>query len=419
MKKFHLYIHQKRNYTFFAVFWAEIIFLIMIIYFLYSLILPKTVITIAPAYQINEIAYNFRYITPDDITNYPYSESHIIIPLLKDTIYTTKVLSIDWEKVEFSSQQSKGKVRLVNTTKDNITLIRNTQLISDDGLLFTINREISIPKALWSGQAWYAYTDVTAKTHDANGKLMGARGNITQNTRLIVRNLRQSKYTKEVYAEVVENFNWWILTKSWSVVQSDIWFLQKKLYTYISQDKYWAVKKGINSDWSKVILPFEHLFTLSGCTYRGITSIENISTGWTLSWSLTCGITYPYITKEDIQKAIERYIEQRPSSIHNLISINTNSISFAQIISGSYNSLIIPTKINIIQWYDFKKDINGISNSIIDQVVWLPEDKAKNIILSYPEISNTTIKISPPRYRFVSNLKSRIFITIKYDNQKN
>lgn len=119
----------------------------MIIYFLYSLILPKTVITIHPSYQINEIAYNFRYISPENIINYPYKESHIIIPLLKESAAVNKILSIDGEKVQFSSQPAKGKVRIVNTTQNIITLVKNTQLITDEGVIFLTNREVSLPRS--------------------------------------------------------------------------------------------------------------------------------------------------------------------------------------------------------------------------------------------------------------------------------
>ena len=178
----------------------------MILYFLYSLILPKTVITIHPSYQINEIAYNFRYLTPDKIENYPYKDEHIIIPLMQDTIAVNKILSIDGEKIEFSSQPAKGKIRLVNTTSKVVTLVKNTQIMNEEGVIFLTNKEITIPKAKGNGQAGYRDIDVTAKSHDDAGKIIGTRGNIAQNTKFIVKNLKQSKYTKEVYAEAIEPF---------------------------------------------------------------------------------------------------------------------------------------------------------------------------------------------------------------------
>ncbi|MEI7558258.1 MAG: hypothetical protein WCJ45_05635 [bacterium] len=40
----------------------------------------------------------------------------------------------------------------------------------------------------------------------------------------------------------------------------------------------------------------------------------------------------------------------------------------------------------------------------------MTEEKAREVIFSYPEISSFTITIRPPRYTTVSKLKSRITI---------
>lgn len=414
IKKFHLYIHQKKNYTTIAIFWAEVIFLIAILYFLYSLILPKTIIEITPSYQVNEIAYNFRYIAPEYINEYPYKDSHIVIPLYRRLTTISESMTIDGEKVQYTSHPAKGKIRLVNKTKDIIPLMKNTQLINEDWILFTIDKSISIPAATSEGNAWYIETTATSKEVDNNGELIGSKGNIIQWSELTIKNLKQSKYTKDIYAEAMSNFIGGTITKSGNIVQSDIGILQKKLYEQLSKNKITQIKKNTTKGWEKdvIILPFEDFYHLSWCAYLGITDIQNIITGASLWWTLSCTIEYFYVTQSDIKKATEQYMDQRKSNIHEIITINTDSINFIQLMSWSYNSYIIPTKINIIQWYDFQKDINDIKNSISDKVLWLPEDKAKNVILSYPEISNVTISISPPRYNLISNLKSRIFIKV-------
>ena len=56
--------------------------MILICYLLYSLILPQSTITITPAYTIDEVAYNFRYIPEHEIADYPYKDAHIIVPLI-------------------------------------------------------------------------------------------------------------------------------------------------------------------------------------------------------------------------------------------------------------------------------------------------------------------------------------------------
>lgn len=409
IKKFHLYIYQKKNYTFFAVFGAEMIFLCVILYLLYSLILPKTTIIIRPAHQINEVAYNFRYITPENIPNYPYPESHIIIPLQYQSATITKKLSIDGEQIKFITNPSQWQVRIVNTTNEAVKLIKNTQLITDDGILFTINDRVNIPAAWGDGKAGYAYVNATSKSEDDKGIAIGTRGNIAQWTQLIIKNLKQSKYTKSIYAEAVTSFHWWSLSKSWTIVASDIGVLQKKIFELIAKDKYGQAKKSASQQ-KIIILPFEELFTISGCNYEWPNNTDKLEKLTMLSGSLSCILNYPYLYLADINKWVQRYLEQRSSQVHNLVSISTESINFAQLMTGEYGSYIIPTKINTIQWYDFEKDINHIKNSIIESIAGISKEEAKKLILWYPEINNVTIKISPPRYNLISTLKSRLFI---------
>ncbi|HBB04958.1 TPA: hypothetical protein DCZ39_09060 [Patescibacteria group bacterium] len=73
---------------------------------------------------------------------------------------------------------------------------------------------------------------------------------------------------------------------------------------------------------------------------------------------------------------------------------------------------MIPTKVDIKQSYDFAKDINGIVSDIKERTIGLTEDKAREILFSYPEISSFTIKIKPRWYTTVSKLKSRINVYV-------
>jgi len=61
IKKFHLQVYTKKNYIFYVVFGFEILFVLIILYLLYSLILPSTRINIVPTSQIESVIYNFRY----------------------------------------------------------------------------------------------------------------------------------------------------------------------------------------------------------------------------------------------------------------------------------------------------------------------------------------------------------------------
>ena len=66
IKNFHLQMYAKKNYIFYAIFGFETAFFLIILYLLYSLILPSTIITIIPANQVENIIYNFRYYAQSD-----------------------------------------------------------------------------------------------------------------------------------------------------------------------------------------------------------------------------------------------------------------------------------------------------------------------------------------------------------------
>lgn len=411
IKKFHIAIYQAKNYTFFAVFGAEMFLLMLICYMLYSLILPKSTITITPAYTIDEVAYNFRYIPQDEIANYPYNDVHIVIPLLNGSIRAHQDMTIDGQYIQYISNPARGEVRMVNTTNEVINLIKNTQLITDDGITFTIDKWISIPAAQWTGQAWYSYVTATANISDDREQLIGARANIPVGTKLTVKKLKQSNYTQQVYAEVSKAFAWGIVNKSWTIVSSDIGLLQKKLYDSISTDRISRIKKEVSIN-DTIILPFPELTQVTGCQYSAIGTNNNLKQLTSLSGALDCQINYRYITPDGIRAAITSYMTQRPSLIQHVIGINTSSTILYQLMTGQHGEYIIPTKVNIVQWYDFDQDHNGIITAIKEQIVWLDRERAKEIILGYPEITNASIKISPPWYSSISSLKSRIFVKV-------
>ena len=73
---------------------------------------------------------------------------------------------------------------------------------------------------------------------------------------------------------------------------------------------------------------------------------------------------------------------------------------------------VIPTKIDIKQSYDFTKDINVILPDLKNRITGLTEDKAREVLFSYPEISSFDITIRPPRYTTISKVKSRIHVYV-------
>lgn len=414
IKKFHLHTYEHKNYTFFAIFWSEIFLLIILWYFFYSLILPQTTITLSSSYQINEIVYNFRYMYPEDIENYPYTGKHIIIPLYKSSVKNAS-LSLDLNKKSIPEQSTilRWKVRLINTTNNAISLQQQTQLIDTNGIEFTTASKIVIPRSQWSQQAGITYVDIVAKDNPQNNELMKQYWqNITIWHQLLIKKLKQSMYTKQVYAEVSEWFSQSTVNNTGVILFNEIGTLQKELFFQIfDKRKEYVTPNNVPEWW--IFIPFNKFISVTWCQYSAAWDNNNPKELKILSWSLSCTIDFAYVKKADIIAGIQQYIAKRSTDSRKVVSIQNNFISFFQILTGEYNASIIPTRVNVIESYNIKSDKNNIIPTIKSQIVGLDIDTAKKIIATYPEIEKIDIKISPRWYSTITNIKSRIFIKIK------
>jgi hypothetical protein len=98
-----------------------------------------------------------------------------------------------------------------------------------------------------------------------------------------------------------------------------------------------------------------------------------------------------------------------------LVSINKNSLVFFEEdwLTEKNSTFIIPTKIEITQWYDFKKDVVGIVDDIKTYIVWWDKETARNYILWFPEVASVKIKITPAWYNSIPKLRSRIRVNVQ------
>ena len=223
--------------------------------------------------------------------------------------------------------------------------------------------------------------------------------------------MKQSYFLKEIYAVAMQDFTWWSLDSEWEIVAQDIELLSWKLVSYIDQQKKnIAIQNFSNKDWI--------LLTFSDTINYKIKSIDIPHEVWEktslINWTVTAEISFIYITRSDLVAAFSEYLQQRPSEMSKFISLDKNSLVFYEDDWSSDNKwvFVVPTKIQVIQWYDFSKDINRILDEIKDHVVWADTETARTYILQYPEISSVKLKISPRWYSTIPKLKSRIKIII-------
>lgn len=408
IKKFHLYVYTKKNYIFYLVFSFEILFVLAIFYLLYTLILPSATIEITPAHQIENVIYNFRYYPYDDL-EYPTTSRYITLPYYTGYIDYKYQMSISSSYLKHIQNPSHGEILLINTTDQEYSFLPNTRLVTDNGLLFQTKDWFKLPPQV-DGVAGEAIIEVVAMEKDTEGILMGARWNITKDTKLYIKNLKNSFFLKEIYAQALEDFEWWSLQSEGLVTHKDIAVLSGKLQDYIQQQKKNIITQNFKIE-EAILLPFNDLIKPN--TKEII--IENQPGDKTamLNGHIISRINFLYIKEEDLLNAVNIFVEQRPSEKIEVINIDKNTLTFFEWLKKSDNVYTIPTKIEVIQWYDFTNDINWIIESLKTHIIWQSKDKARKKALSYDEISTAHVKVSPPWYNSIPKLRSRIKIDIK------
>ncbi len=403
IKQFHLQAYTKKNYMFYMIFWFEILFGLIIVYFLYSLILPRTIIDIYPANQTENIIYNFRYYPISD-TDFLEQTRNLAIAYQTWFIDYKYTLSISVKNIKHIQNPSQGSIKIMNPTDKEYNLLKWTRFVTNDWLVF-------------KSKSWFKIDphsdkiiDIIASDQDEQGNVIWARGNIKKGTTLYIKNLKESFFLKNIYAVTTDQFSWGSLTSEWIVTQKDIDTLSWKLLSAIKQQKQNIINQNFSLP-GQIFLHFDDLISIETIS----STIENKVQEKVpyLKGSIVVRLWFAYIKQEDLFAQTQLYLQQRPSDKVKLITIDKSSVVFfSSIKKDSSWAYIIPTKLTIIQWYDFDKDVNNVIETIKTSIVGIVKEKAKSLLLGYPEISSVTISVRPPWYTSITKLKSRIKINI-------
>ncbi len=404
IKDFHIYIINKKNVSRYLIIWIEILVMIWVVYWLYAVTIPTADIYIYPSYNSEEILYNFRYYNSDN--TWYVDNKQISIPYYDASIDYEYNMNTTVKNIRYLQNPSRWQIKIYNTTDSALWLKPNTKLITDDGMIYkTLNRLNLKPGS--SAKPSETIIDVEALETDIKWNIIWQRWNIPSWTKLLIKNLRTSFITKQVYSEAFSDFTWWKTNTKWTITNQDILSFSGKISDFIWDNKKEILIKQLNNSDIKPML-FDDTIDVIPVSLE--TSQKVWSDSSTIEWTMKFKITYKYINRIDMQNAVNKYIKQRPSDSISLIDIDKTSTTFFEkneIGSGVY---IIPTKVNTVRWYNFESDISNIKNNIIEKIIWKDTKSARDSILSYPDVSDVNIKLSPFWIKNIPNFKSNIKI---------
>ena len=415
IKKFHLHTYKSKKYLFILIFFFEIILILWILWFIISLIIPSASITIQPSEHNETIMYNVRYYPNNDPLS-SIETRFLYVPYYTWHLDYKYDLTISTANSKYISNPSYGKIKIYNKKEQEYVLVKGTQFITNDWLIFRADEDFIL--STWS-KAIPSETiiNVQADEYDQNWDLIGIRWNINFKTQMLIKNLDESYLSKDIWAESIETFAWWQSESVGTVTDQDIEQLKQKLIDQVYDKKIETVSQNFPISWW-FILPFESITTT---TFNNI-ELNNLS--WdnspTIKWTAYVTYNYKYVMREDLYKIFMTYIQERQPENNLITRIDSSTVQFLKDtnttnqneIKKSWNIYSITTQIETTEIYNFEKDSKQIFTEIKDKISWMNIDDARNFILStYEEIWSVKISL-PLRYNSIPIVKSRIKISL-------
>lgn len=421
-KKFHLLTQNKQQYLTYLIFWLEVVVGLALVWLVAMFFMPSATVKLIPAQNTEDIIYNFRYY-PQGYQWLSGEIRQLSIPYQTWSIRYQYQMSISTDNIHHISNPSEWTVKIYNRTPNKFDLLANTKFVAGDGTVFVSKEPISIPAGR-PDKASEIKVKLTAAEFDESGGLIGVRGNLARWSKLTIKNIKESYLLTKIWAEAIEDFKGWSMTSLGIVSEKDHAILRQKLTDSIYQQKLATVKQQFQQKNAVVFLTSPLVKT----TIENITIDGKIGDKTpTLKGYAQVSFSFYYVNREDMISAFSSYVSQRQADSIQLISIDPNSLNFlyenlkSEALSLSENKaeswlnplFIIPTKVTILQGYDFKKDIKGILSSLKNAISGKTPQEAQKLIQSYPEIASSDVDLGLFGGSHLPTVKSRINLKIQ------
>lgn len=404
----------KKNYLSVFVILAEFSVLLTLLYVFWTLISPNATLVITPAYQLENVVYNFRYYPQEDFAAHQF-QKYLSIPYYTGSINYDYDMSANVQNIRYEVESAQWTMIIKNTYPYTYSLLNNTTAITDEWVLFTFDKRIDVP---WGSieRPGTAKVRVTAQERFETGELIGEAGNIPEWKIAYIKNLNDEDRAR-VTLEAASQFRWGKTISIGTVIQDDIKNVEADILATIESNKNRYLKSQYNNP-DHVILPDESLYQIE------IEKFETTSQLWEASsfveWKVDASINFPYVKYEDIVKWIEAFLTQRAENDIHLTNFNKNSLALYAITKVEAKEdkpwyFLIPTKLTAIKRYNIETDALGIISEIKDKIAGLDSQEASNIVLWYDEIDAVDIKITPRWYSIIPETKARI--SFKFSDQ--
>ena len=403
----------KNKYRLYLIVGLEILLVFFVLKYFLGILNTAAYVYVRPSFEVKEYVYPFVFYKHNlNIDRYIADQDIIYMPYFTGSTQKRIELSLPVADVRYINRRAQWTIKILNYTPRQYPLRATTRFVTKDWIVFRTKHWVNIPPA----QDWkpgVAYAEVIADEYDENGQIVGARGNIGTWEELYIKNLKVSFFDKKIVAYPTKPFQWWETQAQWTVTTWDIQNLRQAILQKFEKDFPKILRQIKAQQPGKILLPPE-LATGKLVSWQISTPVG--SSGGKVAWAGVFEITYAYVNEEDFSTAVDKYFVQRPFEGLKMIKVLTWDIQFLQIIPWSqkfdlppWSIFKIVTNFKVVAGYIFDTDINLLKEEIKSKIVGKDKQEAIKIIRSYPQVNSVWIKISPPWYDKLPQLKSRIY----------
>jgi len=413
LKYYNPYDKVKNSWALFLIIWllSSLWMLMFIFYFAVN----KTYIHISPEIKIKtdwiNIIFEENYIPTKDSLNRDLKVWLKKVSEKVNLTYKHKTTWIDYEK----TSRSIANVTFYNYLREEQTFRPKTRLINEEWIIFETDWWVKIPWTYYSsGQLvpWEVKADVIAKIYDTQWEFIWKRWNIKSWTLT----LPWLKFNQDkIYAKLNKPATWWNDNLSYLVSTEDINNAKKFFEEQLKKEALDKLKQKIADENALNNIKYEILWVNDIISYSDlkIDFIWKEVKPWepieyfSLKWSINVN-SYTF-NKNNVINILTSVINEKLLPwTDKLIFIDDKTLRTSLVLEKIRNNpleLKATTEINYGISFDFDNNSNYSNQRLKTLILWLDNNKAINILINDPNISNVKIKNTP---FFINKVSSNI-----------
>ncbi len=395
---------------------------VLLLVFVFYFAVNKTYIEITPKIEVKTSWKNFVF-TESNSENVILDDNKISLRRIEKEIF---IDSSFWASgiAENSVTSSRWRVTLFNEFVEEMELINNTRIQTEDWIVFLLDWNAVIPGSSVSSTGavipWKVEIYAESRLRDSEGEIIWERWNIESWVEMFLPGLTEDR--DKIYAISSWKFDGWEDNNVKIITQEDVenakqilrWKLETQAYEQIKNDL--AVSNQTNNvryeifpiDWITKYSNFEII-------WEEQVNIWEESEGFQLWWSIKI-TSFSYNKEMLMTKLRQTVTNQTLEKVEKLLQINENSLRIvSEPISKSENPFSVKSTAMIEAYFihNFLWENNNYVDRLKSVVTWISRDEAENILINTGKISNVDISIRPFFLNTVSKIKDNIVLQIK------